>query len=328
MAKNRTIAIIFLVAGISIILILAVIMMILGRGLLATLLLGASLILGGVIGLVIGRQSYPVEESPPPTGKQGPPPTVRQSPPPDARQSASHPAAPSPAKTSSPATTTPAQATQKMTSGGIRGIADMVVKAWNAKDFGTGRIPARMMLIGSGVLVLIAVLLLCNLMVALRPLLIVHETQVVECRKASIYTEDGWKIVSSYSYQVDDPEATVTIYNACVIERERFVWVKETRPEKTKKADFGTRRIMPDSSSSSTLVTSTPTPQKWPTIDVIPTDDTQTQQPTATLQPTATVAPTIAPPTITPLPSATPFPTPLPTVTPESPDSPIATPIP
>lgn len=322
MAKNRITAIAFLAVGIVVLWGMAAFMMVLGHGVWAALLLGASLIALGVIGLVTGQRPYPAGQNTTPAAGHSPTPT--------ARQSASHSAGSPPATAPSPAPAGAPPAPEKITSIGIRRITNMVSKAWNAKDFGAGRISIRVMLIGSVVLTLIAVLLLCNLLVAMRPWFTVHETQVVECKKASAYTKEGWQVVSSFSYQVEDPEGTATTYTACVIERERFIWVREERAEKTKKATGNILEITPGPSSLNMEATSTPTPQASPTADALPVTNMPPPSPTANLQPTATVAPTTAPPTITPLPSATPRPTetPLPTVTPDPSDSPLPTPLP
>ncbi len=325
MAKNRVAAMLFIAAGIGTFLILAVIMMVLGHGLLATLLLGVSLIVGGVLGLVTARRpyfveqpssSYPVGQSTAPSSGQNPPYFTGST------------------STPAPATTPPGapQAAEKITSVGIRRFTNMLTKAWNTKDFGAGRMSVRAMLIASGCLLLIAVLLLCNLLVALRPWFTVHETQVVECRAASTYTKDGWRITSSYSYAVEETPPAATTYTACVIERERFVWAGEKRAEKPKTLEStlaDTPENTPaetfDPASQSMWATSTPTPQTPPTADTPPSPP-----PTAALPPTATTAPaTSVPPTITPLPTLRPTETPLPTVTPDyPPDSPLLTPEP
>ncbi|HQE91971.1 MAG TPA: hypothetical protein PLH19_04975 [Anaerolineae bacterium] len=79
-------------------------------------------------------------------------------------------------------------------------------------------------LLASGVL-----LLLCNLATTVLSLFTVRETQIIDCREAPLYAEEGWKFVSSYSYSADDAVAGETIRTACVMEQERFVWDKDKR---------------------------------------------------------------------------------------------------
>jgi len=322
MAKNRIAAMAFIGAGIGVFLILAVIMMILGHGLLATLLLGMSLIVGGVLGLVISRNprfgGQPVSSYP-----------AGQSAAPASRQNAAYPTDPVVATPPAAAPANTPQPAKKDTSIGFRQITDMVTKAWNAKDFGAVRISVRVMLVASGFLLVIALLLLCNLLVSLRPWFTVHETQIVACREAPAYTKEGWRVTSSYSYEVEATPAVPATYTACVIERDRFVWSREKRAEKTK-----TLENMPEGTPTGTLetpfdsslqmrATATPTPPLSPTDETPPT----VAAPPTTMAP----PPTTIPPTMTPLPTAPPPPTitPLPTVTPAfTPDSPVPTPPP
>lgn len=70
----------------------------------------------------------------------------------------------------------------------------------------------------------IALLLLCNLLVLLRPVFTVRETQIIDCRDVSDAAVDGWHVVSSYSYELGDASEGYTVYTECVMERESFGW--------------------------------------------------------------------------------------------------------
>lgn len=143
-------------------------------------------------------------------------------------------------------------------------------------------------LIGGGVLLVSLVLvLLGNFGTALRSLLTVHRTQIVDCSEASLYAKIGWRFVSSYSYNLMDETSGYTTRTDCVMEREQFVWTKDKRVPKSD----------------------------------VSIDDASTDGDTFAPVPywTATQAPSFPPPaTQMPLPSSTPWPaiSPLPTWTP------------
>ena len=183
-------------------------------------------------------------------------------------------------------------------------------------------------LIGGGVLLVSLVLvLLCNFGMALRSLLTVQKTQIVDCREASLYAEEGWQFVSSYSYRLGDEISGYTDHTDCVMEQERFIWSKDKRVSED---DASTDDVSIDDVSTDSVFTD----------DAFREDDVSISDPTAYLEPTQTHSPQ---PTATqmPLPTSTvgavssplptwtlpPSPTNGPTVTP-LPLPPTATPVP
>ena len=166
-------------------------------------------------------------------------------------------------------------------------------------------------LIGGGVLLVSLVLvLLCNFGMALRSLLTVHKTQIVDCGEASLYAEEGWQFVSSYSYRLADEVSGYTEHTDCVMEREQFVWTKD-------------RRVSKDDASTDNVVTDDtgildPAAYLEPT-QIHSLQSTATQMPL----PTSTVGAANSPlPTWTPPPSPTSRPTTA-LLTPSSTPSPI-----
>jgi len=170
-------------------------------------------------------------------------------------------------------------------------------------------------LVGGGMLLASLVLvLLGNFGTALRSLLTVHKTQIVDCSEAALYAENGWQFVSSYSYTLMDEASGYATRTDCVMEREQLVWTKN-------------KRVLKDGTSIEDLFT-----------DDASTDDASTGGvPTDTSSTGPYWTPTQAPPpqpsaTPLPLPSATLLPanSPLPTWTPASPSTslPTDTPIP
>ncbi|MBN1875910.1 MAG: DUF4352 domain-containing protein [Anaerolineae bacterium] len=192
---------------------------------------------------------------------------------------------------------------------------------------------SRPLLIGGGIAFSsLVLLLLCILGLMLRPLFIVHETQVVDCEAMTTYTEAGWQVVAAYSYELGDAYSGYTVYNQCILEREHFVLVRDKQPTAEKAAFAST-----DTFNIFTEVARTPTPATalttmTPALGLEPTQSIVAQAtviPLATPVPQATLTPfsTHTPwTTMTPLPSPTPRPTntllptwtntPIPTATP------------
>lgn len=154
---------------------------------------------------------------------------------------------------------------------------------------------SRPALIGGGVLLVsLVLLLLCNLGTAVRSLLTVHETQIVDCREAPRYAKDGWRFTTTYSYTLRDAVSGDTVHTDCVMEQERLIWTKNKR---TPKDDVPIDKADTDIFD--------PTPYWEPT-------QTSFRQPPATQMPlpSPTVWPVNSPlPTETPLPSAASLPT-------------------
>ncbi|MGC9394220.1 MAG: hypothetical protein ACP5J4_05145 [Anaerolineae bacterium] len=162
-------------------------------------------------------------------------------------------------------------------------------------------------LVGGGVLVASLVLmLLCNVGTALRSLLTVRRTQIVDCREASLYAEEGWRFVSAYSYRLEDEVSSYTEHTDCVMEREQFVWAKDTHaPEEDVAIDETFTNDMDTDSLDPTAY--------WEPTQTYPPQSAPTQKPL----PTSTVGAVSSPlPTWTPPPSPTPLPTVGPTATP------------
>jgi len=158
-------------------------------------------------------------------------------------------------------------------------------------------------LIGGGVLLVsLVVLLLCNLVTALRPLFTVTDNKIVDCGDVALYVEDGWRFVLAYSYRATDAESGYEERTDCVVERERFVWVKNKRTPKTEDT--------PQPEDEATADFSNPAPDAWPTW-------TPYVQPPAAQMPAPSPTPWVV---NSPLPTTTPplASAPLPTNTPLS----------
>lgn len=179
---------------------------------------------------------------------------------------------------------------------------------------------SRPLLIAAGVLfVCLVLLLLGNVGISLRSLMTVRNTQIIDCREAARYAEDGWQFVSAYSYRSGDEVAGYTDHTDCVMERERFFWTKDRRASKketesTDDASIDDASIddaSMDDASFDDASTEDDTGIPDPVSYVEPTQ-TYLPQPSPTQRslPTATVAPVSSPlPTWTPPPSSTPQPT-------------------
>jgi hypothetical protein len=159
-------------------------------------------------------------------------------------------------------------------------------------------------LIAGGVLLVSLVLvLLCNFGMALRSLLTVQKTQIIDCREASLYAEEGWRFVSAYSYRLGDEVSGYTDHTDCVMEQERFIWTKDKRVSKEDTSTGG------ESTGDAPIDADTGIPD--PAAYLEPTQ-THSSQPAATQMPppTSNVGAVSSPlPTWTPPPSPTSRPT-------------------
>lgn len=160
----------------------------------------------------------------------------------------------------------------------------------------------------------LVLLLLGNVGTVLRSLLTVRKTQIVDCREAARYAEDGWQFVSAYSYRVEDEISGYTEHTDCVMERERFVWARDKRTPKKDDASTDDASLDDPSTGDGPGVFD-PASYLDPTQPYLPTPDTQAPWPTATFEPVSSPLPTWTPPSFTPEPMATPLP-PTPTPTP------------
>jgi hypothetical protein len=105
-------------------------------------------------------------------------------------------------------------------------------------------------LMGGGVfLAIIVLLLLCNLGTAFLPLFTVHETKIIDCGEASLYAEEGWRFVSTYSYHLEDAVSGDTVHTECVMEQERFVWARDKRTQKDEDTPEDERAAEDDAST-------------------------------------------------------------------------------
>ena len=182
-------------------------------------------------------------------------------------------------------------------------------------------------LIGGGVLLVSLVLvLLCNFGMALRSLLTVRKTQIVDCVEASLYAEEGWQFVSSYSYRLGDEVAGYTEYTDCVMEREQLIWTKDNHTPKDNASvdeasisEVDTDEVSPNAAATDDMDTATLDSAQHiePTQTRIPQPSpTQMPLPTSTVGVVSSPLPTwTLPPTSVPEPTATPLPLP-PTPTP------------
>lgn len=179
-------------------------------------------------------------------------------------------------------------------------------------------------LIGGGVLLASLVLvLLGNFGTALRSLLTVHKTQIVDCSEASLYAEDGWRFVSSYSYTLMDEVSGYATRTDCVMEREQLVWAKDKRVLKDGVSidDLFTDDASPDGASPGGIPTDTFAPETyWTPTQAVPLQPSATPMPLPSSTPLAANSPL---PTWTPPPSSASSPTDTPI-----PPSPTPSPIP
>ncbi len=289
MPKNRILAIVLFVIGGLIFTCLLAFLILQDYILLAGLLLGSLLITGGVGGMLFMRR----DKEPP---RAGAAPRATPTPQPRARASQTAPKA----KPAAPSSEEKLKRLNK---------TPRVHHANLELAFGAA---------AGGALLCIALLLMCNLTIELLPLLNTRETQVVACEDVAAYTEDGWHLVSNYTYPLEDTPPDQNTYYACVIERDTWLWAKHT-PESavltpTLSAEFTTTLgalSMPTLTVPTAPATETPTlkPSPEPTQTPLPT-------PTFTPKPTATFTPR---PTPTALPSPTPRTTATPMTTASSP---------
>ncbi|MEJ5309125.1 MAG: hypothetical protein WHX52_05095 [Anaerolineae bacterium] len=190
---------------------------------------------------------------------------------------------------------------------------------------------SRPLLIAAGVLFgCLVLLLLANVGTALRSLLTVRKTQIIDCQEAGRYAEDGWHFVSAYSYRVEDEVAGYTERTECVMERERFVWARDKRTPK--KDDASQDEASQDDASDDDASDDDASTDDTFIDDIPPTDSgasyseppqtnfppppaTQAPWPTAPLAPMSSPLPTWTLPALPTEPMATPLPA-LPTATP------------
>ncbi|HOT90334.1 MAG TPA: hypothetical protein PLJ78_00550 [Anaerolineae bacterium] len=172
---------------------------------------------------------------------------------------------------------------------------------------------------GTVVFICIALLLLFGLGAATRSLLITRDTRIVDCREAATAITQGWHVVLTYTYNAEEAASGATLYSACVLERERYVWEKEKRTAKEKAP---TETVEPGARG---LPTWTPSP--WPVASYTPSPASTAGIPGASFPTETPFSPPVAGATQTPWPTATPFSppttgvtqTPWPTATPFSP---------
>lgn len=170
---------------------------------------------------------------------------------------------------------------------------------------------SRPLLIAAGVLFgCLVLLLLVNVGTVLRSLLTVRKTQIIDCQEAARYAQEGWHFVSVYSYRAGDEVTGYTEHTECVMERERFVWVRDKRTPK--KSDVST-----DDESAEVAPDSFDPTADWEPTQPYPYQSPATSMPwpTVTFEPLSSPLPTWTPPALPTEPMATPLP-PLPTATP------------
>jgi len=173
----------------------------------------------------------------------------------------------------------------------------------------TTSISTPVLIAGGVLLVSLILVLLCNFGAAIRSLLTVHRTQIIDCSEAPLYAEAGWRFVSSYSYTLMDEASGYMTRTDCVMEREQFVWTKDKRASKDDAPlddDVSTDDISTDAFATIPYETATQAPFSQPSATQMPLPTSDPRSVSSPL-PTWTPPPTAPLPTNTPIPS---FPTP------------------